>query len=350
MPKKPIETSDQAEALNAVAYELERREWKEKHTRLNERYKEVLAQLHESDSRLGAILGLQELIDGHAPTKIKIRATGRTGESTAVLVASDWHLEERVDPRTINGVNEYNPTIAEQRLKNFFERGLSMVEMCRSRSRIDHLLLAVLGDLITGNIHEDLAETNYLTPTEATLKAYKLLCGGIDFLLAEGKFESILIPCCYGNHGRTTKKMRVATAAKNSYEWMMYHLVAERYANEPRVKFQISDGYLTFAEIYDTTIRLHHGNGIKFQGGVGGVTIPLNKAIAQWNKMRKADIDVMGHWHTRQLQKDSVINGSVIGFNAYAIEIKASFEPPCQSMFLIHPERGKTVEIPIFVN
>ena len=66
--------------------------------------------------------------------------------------------------------------------------------------------------------------------------------------------------------------------------------------------------------------------------------------------MRKVELDIMGHWHVRDSAKDHIINGSVIGFNAYAIEIKASFEPPCQSFFMIHPEWGKTVEIPIFLN
>jgi hypothetical protein len=226
---------------------------------------------------------------------------------------------------------------------------LSMVGMCRTRSRIDTLVLAVLGDLITNMLHEDQKESNYLSPTEATLKAYRLLCGGIDFLLKEGGFKKILVPCCYGNHGRNTVKPRVSTAAKNSYEWMMYNLVAERYANEPRLEFSIANGYLLFMEVYGTTLRLHHGDGIKYQGGVGGVGIPMNKAIAQWNKMRRADIDIIGHWHTRQTARDYVINGSLIGFSPYALSIKCSYEPPIQSFMLIHPRFGKTTEVPLHV-
>lgn len=337
---------DTALALHDVEVSSLRRDL----SKAREKYKELLAQFRDADDRLNAILGLQDTVTGHAPVSMKVKATGKHGESTAVLVSSDWHLEERVDPRTVDGVNEYTVQIAERRVKNAFERGLSVVDMCRNRSTIDTLVLAVLGDLITNTLHEDQQESNYLSPTEATLKAYQLLCGGIDFLLKEGKFKRIIIPCCYGNHGRNTKKMRVATAAKNSYEWMMYNLCAMRYANEQRVQFQIADGYLLFLQVYGTTLRLHHGNGIRYQGGVGGVTIPLNKAIAQWNKMRRADVDVMGHWHTRQQSRDHVVNGSIIGFNAYSIEIKASFEQPCQSMFLIHPEWGKTVEIPVFVN
>ena len=42
--------------------------------------------------------------------------------------------------------------------------------------------------------------------------------------------------------------------------------------------------------------------------GIGGVHIPLRKAIAQWNKAKSADLDCMGHWHTRENSKDYCIN------------------------------------------
>jgi hypothetical protein len=58
----------------------------------------------------------------------------------------------------------------------------------------------------------------------------------------------------------------------------------------------------------------------------------------------------LGHWHQRLSTRDFVINGSIIGYNAYALSIKASFERPQQSFFLMHPKRGKTVECPIFVD
>ena len=79
------------------------------------------------------------------------------------------------------------------------------------------------------------------------------------------------------------------------------------------------------------------------------MTIPLNKAIAQWNKMRRVDVDVLGHWHTRLNTREAVVNSSLIGYNAWGIHIKASYEPPSQSFFLVHPDYGKTVEIPIMV-
>lgn len=333
-----------------MLHDIEKQELRAKLQDLNERYKHTLAALKESDERLNGVLALKDEIGDSTPKVFKAKTPGRIGESVACMVTSDWHLEERVDPKTVDGINEYSPQIAEARVKAFFANCVSVIEMCRNKSRIDTGVLFVLGDLITNMIHDDLVESNYLSPTEASLMAYRLCCGGIDFLLEHAGFKRLIVVCNYGNHGRTTKRPRCSTAAKQSYEWMIYHLLAERYAGNPAIEFVIADGYFAFVEIYDTVIRAHHGNGIKYQGGVGGVTIPLNKAIAQWNKMRKATIDVMGHWHTRQTARDHVLNGSIIGHNAYAIEIKASFEPPSQSFFLVHPKWGKTVECPVFVS
>jgi hypothetical protein len=37
-----------------------------------------------------------------------------------VILASDWHIEETIDPETINYLNEYNPKIAKQRAEKFW--------------------------------------------------------------------------------------------------------------------------------------------------------------------------------------------------------------------------------------
>jgi len=123
-------------------------------------------------------------------------------------------------------------------------------------------------------------------------------------------------------------------------------------ANEPRVKFQIAEGYHAYVRLFDGkfVVRTHHGHGINYNGGVGGITIPVNKAIAQWNKGVKADLDVFGHFHTKLDGGNFVANGSLIGYNAYALRIKADYEKPSQTFFLVNRKyNSKTIVTPIFV-
>jgi len=42
-----------------------------------------------------------------------------------------------------------------------------------------------------------------------------------------------------------------------------------------------------------------------------------------------------------------VVNGSLIGYNAFALSIKAEYEPPSQAFFLIDKKRFRSVTIPI---
>jgi hypothetical protein len=44
------------------------------------------------------------------------------------------------------------------------------------------------------------------------------------------------------------------------------------------------------------------------------------------------------------------VNGSLVGYNAFALSIKAGFEPPKQAFFLIDKSVGKTVVTPIILS
>lgn len=309
-----------------------------------ERYR-VLLNEHTNLQRLhAAALGV---VDDWKPVEaIKPRGKGQGSESTALLIASDWHCEEVVDAGTVSGLNTYSPEIAEQRAASFWRHGLQLVEMARSRSRVDTVVVGLLGDFISGYIHDELVEVNAMSPTQAIVFAGEMIESGLRMLIKDGGFKRIVAVCCVGNHGRTTHKRRVATNIQNSYEWLLYYMLRRQL---PEIEWQLPTGYHNLFRVYDTEIRFHHGESVRYQGGVGGMTIPLNKAISQWNRARKADLDILGHWHQRISTREAIVNGSLIGYSSFAVEIKAAYEPPAQSFAMIHPRHGKTVEAPIFV-
>lgn len=280
----------------------------------------------------------------------RISARKGTGsQATAFLVASDWHVEEVVHSSHVNGLNEFNKRVCEERVRRFFEHGLRLVEKERNATRIDTLVLALLGDFISGSIHEELVEGNRLLPVHAVLEVQEYLAGGIRYLL-DGSDLSLVIPCHSGNHGRMTKKVHIATEAGNSLERMMYSALAQRFAHEKRVTFLVSEGYHSYLDVYGTVVRFHHGHAVKFGGGVGGLTVPLNKAVYGWNRGRRADLDVLGHFHQFFDGGNFVVNGSLIGYNDFALAIKASPEPPVQAFFLIDSKFGKTVVCPVILD
>lgn len=331
-----------------VEYKL-RKINKEKRKAL-QKNEELYKILEEKQIELDALLGFKDKLYDIKSDPIEIKEDKTKSKSVAVVLCSDFHGEETVDPSTVDNLNEYNRSIAERRLENFFKNTLKLVDMSRNKSDIDTLVLWLGGDFINGYIHEELMEMNSLSPVDACLWIYKLLISGIDLLLENGNFKRIIVPTNVGNHGRTTLKRRVSTSVQNSFEWMLYNFLSLKYSGDKRIDFKLTKGYFNFLKIYGYVLRFHHGDNVRYAGGVGGLTIPLNKAISQWNKAKHADLDIIGHWHQRMSTKNSVVNGSIVGYNAYAQSIKAEFERPQQSFFLIHPKWGKTVEAPIFVD
>ena len=298
--------------------------------------------------RLQKELHLTNEIDGLPldPIVIEPKESSGTAEGTAVLIASDWHVEERIDPATVSYMNAYNLDIAQERAHKFFRSSLRLIRLLQQDIKIDTTVLALLGDFITNDIHDEMPEICQLTPMHAIEFAQNLLVGGIEFLLNNSQMK-LVIPCHSGNHARTTKTTRFATENGHSLEYLMYRNLANHFRNEPRVQFRVSTGYHSYVDVYGKTLRFHHGHAINYQGGIGGIFIPAFKAISQWDKMRQADIDFFGHFHQHKDGRKFVSNGSLIGFNTYALSIKADYEPPNQTLLLLDKKRGRTCTWPI---
>lgn len=309
------------------------------------KYKAAIARIAELEERNELLLSL----DGRKPARPWNPAARKRGtHATAVMVLSDWHVEEVVDPAKVNGVNEHNLEIAEARARRTFERGMMLLDDARHLTKIDTLVVALLGDFISGYIHEELQETNLLSPIEACGFAEDLLERGLRTLLKESGVKRIIVPTCVGNHGRTTHKTRIGSMVDNSFEQAMYRHLERCFRHEPRIVWQVGEGYHNWLDIEGHAVRFHHGDAIKYAGGVGGMAIPTNKAVASWNRTKPALVDFFGHLHTWLNHVNWVSNGSNIGYGAYSLFIKASFAPPCQTFAVIDRDRGLTRALQIF--
>lgn len=311
----------------------------------NSKYRLVLAENEKLQREISAVLRMQE-----TPQSLVIKpSTGSSSEAVAFVVASDWHVEETVRPEQVSELNTFNLKVADARIQKFFQNSTKLISITQRDSRIKQLVLCLLGDFISGSIHEELVEGNSLLPIDAIMFAEQRIIAGINYYLKNTDLN-LTIVCHAGNHSRITKKTHIATEQGNSLEFYMYHHLANLFASNKRVKFIIANGYHTYLDIFGYVVRLHHGHSIRYGGGVGGIYIPVNKAIAQWNKGRNCDLDVFGHFHQLRDGGNFVCNGSLIGYNSFALSIKADFEPAKQSFFLVDSKRGKTLQAPIWLD
>ena len=300
-----------------------------------------------------AIATLLQLETAKGIPKIKVpKKLSKKPRATACSLFGDAHIEEQVISERVNGLNFYDLAESKRRVELYFIRLVEKLKHEQKHWSINDLVVFFLGDYITGYIHEEFVINNFLTPTEATFEALEYLMCGIDYLLEHAPVEKIIIPCNYGNHGRNVKWRPHSVKAKMSYEWLLYQMLRLMYkkAGEDRVEFHIADGTLIYHDIGDFRIRANHGDTFNYRGGLGGVTIPMYGAINSWSKSIKADLDVMGHWHQFKNFRNSIINGSVIGYSEFAVDIRAEFEPPSQAFFLINHERNVLDTVhPIYV-
>jgi hypothetical protein len=272
--------------------------------------------------------------------------------AVACALLSDWHLEEIVKPVQVSGLNEFNPTIARARAERLFVNLLKLVNFAAMASDIDTIYLGLAGDFITGWIHEEGQQTNAMTPIEAAMFAGDIIASGIDYILKNSKYK-IIGDALPGNHGRMTKKMQHSNVIGTSLETVIYARIIERFRTNPRVNIQIAGGGMVYRKFFDKFVmRMIHGYELKYQGGIGGLTIPLKRMIAGWDKGLRADLTVLGHFHQYLPGRDYIANGSLIGFNSYAQAIAASPEAPQQAFFVIHERHGGCLatQAPIWVD
>ena len=290
------------------------------------------------------------------PEPYNVRAMKGQGKklpaATYAMLASDWHMGERVRPENVGYRNEYNPEIAQDRARQFWKSNLIMLNMARRAWDIRQGVLWLGGDLMTGYIHEEYLEENFLSPVEEALLIFEVMVSGIKTLLAQSDLEHILIPTSNGNHGRTGLKIKIATYAKNSFEWMLYHMLDRHFEDEPRITFQIANGYNNLVDLYGYRINFHHGDAVGYGGGIGGIAIPMNRRIGRaaasipvrWEGTEKGvpHLYVNGHFHSLQFPRFFMQNGSLIGWNDFAERIGCPFDDPQQASFVVD-EKFKVV-------
>jgi hypothetical protein len=339
-PEELVNKSNQdATELTVIKSAREAASWKAKH-------KEAVATAIEMEKRLESLTAISGPVNPNHISNLR-KSKGR---GVAVVVpATDWHVEETVYREAVNGKNEYNLPEAKRRIERFYQKIVELIEWQNHLSPVKEIWHPLLGDMLTGYIHEELMESNSLSPTEACVFLQEMICGGIDMLRRETKLP-IFVPTCVGNHGRTTFKKRIKTSFKNSFEWLLYMMMAKRYEKDKNVTWFVGQGYHNTQKIMDRKVRFHHGDGLRYMGGVGGITIPVNKSISQWDKVDAADFDIFGHWHTFMLGYPKWVScGSVMGYSEYSVEIKADFQHPTQTFIVLDRNYGMTCAIPIFL-
>jgi hypothetical protein len=289
------------------------------------------------------------------PPKWLVKSSPSKGApGVPTLFLSDLHWGEVVNPAEVNYLNSFDRDIAKRRLKSTIE---STIDLCTNHMvnpKYPGIVVALGGDMISGHIHEELAETNDGTNIEHVLELFDHLTWAIDSLA--DVFGKVFVPCAFGNHGRMFKQYRHKQAAATSFDWMLYTMLEKHYTNakDTRVQFQIPFGFDAYYKVYSVNYLLTHGDrlGVKGGSGVVGMLGPIARGVAKVKteyatQKKPIDYVVMGHWHQYLSLKGIIVNGSLKGYDEYAMSNRFSYEEPRQALWFTHPKHGITFQVPV---
>lgn len=276
------------------------------------------------------------------------KKSGRSGIPTLFL--SDLHWGEVVAPGQIHSLNEYNVSIAKRRLQRVISRAMTLCFEHMTSPDYPGIVLALGGDLVSGDIHEELSETNELTSGETLIDIVGALTWAIDRLLE--KFPEVYVPGVAGNHGRMHKKPRAKNRAFTNFDWIICQLLRKHFAKERRVKWLIPDGPDAWYRIYSHRYLLTHGDQFRGGDGIIGALGPImrgqvRKMARNSNIGLEFDTMLIGHWHQWMALRRVIVNGSLKGYDEYAAQNNFAYEPPIQGLWFTHPTRGITATWPI---
>ena len=306
--------------------------------------RKIVKQQEEID-RLNCILDIRRNTHDIFVYDIVQDSVTTKSETISISLLSDIHIEETVDSNSVLGLNEYNPVIAKKRLDNYFINLVRLVSHHQTHYHIKKHIIGLLGDVIGGFIHEELRQTNSMTPLAAISLAKSCLLSGFKYLQENLNVESIDIICLVGNHGRNTDKMQFTNLTDTSYEYFLYKDLEElcRLNGYDKINFIIPQSGFAIVNLFGKAYMFTHGNlGFSYKGGVGGLIVPFLRYFGKVAPVLKIERIFLGHYHTTIDIAEGVGNGSIKGYDAYAMSKGLAFEKAKQSLVLLNSKRGFT--------
>ncbi|MFG1370675.1 hypothetical protein V5F32_00700 [Xanthobacter oligotrophicus] len=277
-------------------------------------------------------------------------APKRKGERTAevpVCTWSDWHMGEVVSRTETNGVNAFDLTIAETRIRALME---NIIRIARDHGpgRYPGIVINLLGDIVSGGLHPELAKTDALEVLPAALRARDILVWAFERMIEA--FGHVYVPCAAGNHGRNTLKPEYKRYIYKNYDWLIYELLVRHFSGRPEIRFDIRESNEVRYRVFGQRYLAMHGDmlGVKGGDGIIGSIGPIMRGEVKTRGQaassgRDYDVLVIGHWHQELWLPRAIVANALKGFDEFArLALRAIPSEPSQPLWFVHPRRGIT--------
>ncbi|KJC51094.1 hypothetical protein UP09_03375 [Bradyrhizobium sp. LTSP885] len=348
--KKPVRPVSTDEAKRIVALQ----------DQVNRLTKDLRKALRDGNSNdiisdvLGGIVNTPKAIPAWV-RKAEKRERHKATPEVPVTMWSDWHLGEVVTKAEVNGANEYNMTIARERIERLF----SVTEKLLTENHTNNypgMVINLTGDMVSGGLHPELVATDELEAIPASIKAFEWIAGGIARFA--DKYGRVYVPCVPGNHGRTTHRPEFKRYYRKNYDWLIYQMLIRHFASDPRVQFDVRPSNEVLYRVFNIRYLLLHGDMLGVGGGDGiiGAIGPIRrgevkKSGAYSSQGTPFDMMLHGHYHQKLWLPNSTGAGSPKGYCEYVKNaLNAKPERPTQPLWSVHEKHGQTAHWDVYVD
>lgn len=225
-------------------------------------------------------------------------------------------------------------------------------------SKYPGIVVCLGGDMISGNIHEELRETNDGSLQMTLLEVQEQLIMALTHMA--DVFGRVFVPCVVGNHGRMTHKPRAKNRVFENYEWNLYCQLERYFRNDARVQFMIPGETDAYFSVLGHRFLLTHGDALGVKGGDGiiGAIGPIARGAVKIGRSeaqigRHFDTLLMGHWHTyiprRRLARPRQRISE--GFRRVRPRLlRVPYSRPSQSLLFVHESHGITAQWQVYLD
>lgn len=277
-----------------------------------------------------------------APPKIETpRSRPKSGLRTAtpMFLLSDLHFGESVTLAESLGQNEYNLEIAATRMRKCWDNMLWLrKDMARTQS-CDDTYVGLNGDIISGDIHPELQQTNDGGILDQADAAFAALYPGLVEMANDtpGKMHVV---CIGGNHGRLTHKQQIKNGTQHSAEHLGVYGPLRKVlgaGKKGNIVWHIPASERYIFDVHGRRVSQQHGTMIRSQGGIGGTLVPMTRWVT---RTADADLFLFGHFHEADAYGRIIKNGALIGESGYTKWLGVESRPPEQVAFVIDATAG----------
>lgn len=303
-----------------------------------------------------AIFGLASRVP--EPPKWISTGRGKNGFIGAPMTMwSDWHYGEVVRPDEVSGLNNFNSDVAKERVKRLVDTtsDLCFHHMGNGKTVYPGIIVCVNGDIMTGDIHQELNETNDRTPQAQINDLTDIMISAIENLAL--KFGNVCVFWTVGNHGRGTMKPRMKARVRTSYEWVIGCNVERYFRNNKHVRIIVPVETDIHFNVYGQRFMQTHGDSLGTNGGDGiiGAIGPIMRGAMKVGRSesqvgRDFDWLLLGHWHQMLWLPGCIVNNALKGYDEFArLTLRAKYSRPSQALWFVNPEHGLTARWEIYL-